>query len=477
MAVPIEFTVVIVRRSTLDERFPGGVSGYAARHGNGSLAMDDHLVGVGFMGATDVERLLKSLELEGLVLVRDDAFADVAIVTVIGGLTLSCDWLEYDRGRCWLAGTDPGEVVERASQIEERRAPGPVGRSLLGLAIGDCLGAGVEGWSAADIRQAHTSTAGYVRSFAYDPMVWTDDTQQALTLIEATARFGFPEPTWVADRWVEMSDRGIHRGTGRGFRAAIDTYRTTGDLAVSGRSDRAGNGAAMRIAPTAVALRELSDDDFVRHLVAVSLVTHREGRALAGMLAVAFVTRALAEGFYPPRKQRAKAILTELVPWLRDREVELEYNPTVVLEPPRTHEISEAFDGLTERIDEGWPTVAEWIVGHATECRGEPTGLGEGFVTASVVTAVAWTIVSGCSLPTTLTEAVGFGDDTDTVAAMCGGMAGTGAPRETLRPGWQGFAGRDELLTWAKAVDAGADVDGLPDVLGLEDRLTGIRYA
>jgi hypothetical protein len=31
---------------------------------------------------------------------------------------------------------------------------GPVGRSLLGLAIGDCLSAGIKGWSAEAIRDA-----------------------------------------------------------------------------------------------------------------------------------------------------------------------------------------------------------------------------------------------------------------------------------------------------------------------------------
>jgi ADP-ribosylglycohydrolase len=56
--------------------------------------------------------------------------------------------------------------------------------------MGDCLGAGVEGMSAAAISDAHRSTNGFVRRFRLDPMVWIDDTQQALTLIEAVKRFG-----------------------------------------------------------------------------------------------------------------------------------------------------------------------------------------------------------------------------------------------------------------------------------------------
>jgi ADP-ribosylglycohydrolase len=51
----------------------------------------------------------------------------------------------------------------------------------------------------------------------------------------------------------------------------------------------------MRIAPTAIATRNQTDDAFVDQLVAVSLITHREIRALSGMLAVAYVARACAE--------------------------------------------------------------------------------------------------------------------------------------------------------------------------------------
>ena len=147
--------------------------------------------------------------------------------------------------------------------IDESVASGPVCRSLLGLALGDCLGAGVEGMRADDIRAVY----GEVRDFRHRPMVWTDDTQQALTLIEATARFGYPDPRWIAERWAEMAQARIHRGTGRGFRGAVEEYTRTRDPSRSGRTDRVGNGAAMRIGPSAVALRSLPDEEFVDRLV------------------------------------------------------------------------------------------------------------------------------------------------------------------------------------------------------------------
>ena len=117
--------------------------------------------------------------------------------------------------------------------------------------------------------------------FRHAPAVWSDDTQQALVLVEATVRDGVPDPDRVGRRYVQMRETGpwgfcVHRGTGSGFRAAVDVFAKSGDWRTSGNLDRAGNGAAMRIAPTGAALAHLSDDAFCRAVAEVSMLTHRE---------------------------------------------------------------------------------------------------------------------------------------------------------------------------------------------------------
>jgi ADP-ribosylglycohydrolase len=350
---------------------------------------------------------------------------------------------------------------------------GPIGGSLLGLALGDCLGAGVEGASAERIAQIRASSGGALR-FRYDPMAWTDDTQQALTLLEATLRFGYPDPRWVGERWVAMTDPWVHRGTGRGFRASVEAFAGSGDPSTSGRTDRAGNGAAMRIAPTAVALRELSDRDFVDRLVDVSLITHREIRALAGMLAVAFCARAVGRaGRYSV--QDGRAILGELVGWLREEEDRLASHPVGIDGSDRRHEISDTLEGVLERWDD-WPEIEAWIAGRASRAVGRPTRIGEGFVGASVVTAVSWSLWSRSELGPTVEAAVGFGDDADTLAAMVGGIAGAGTP--SISPGgWGTVAAWDGLASWALGADGGARAEDLPDLLELERRLTRLLGA
>ncbi len=189
--------------------------------------------------------------------------------------------------------------------------------STLGLAAGDCLGAALEGGPPPDVP---------VRDFLHEPTVWTDDTQQALVLIEATVRLGRPDPEWVAQRFAEMrlepgGHFGLHRGTGRGFRAAVASFQESGDWRSSGRTDRAGNGASMRIAPVAVALAAREPGSCWEHVAAASIVTHREIRALAGALAVGWTAARLAEaqGYPLPSAERFRA-LAELGRWLRERE-------------------------------------------------------------------------------------------------------------------------------------------------------------
>jgi hypothetical protein len=76
-------------------------------------------------------------------------------------------------------------------------------------------------------------------------------------------------------------------------------------------------------------------------------------------------------------------------------------------------------------------------------------------------------------LAETLVAAVGFGDDTDTFAAMVGGIAGSGTPRHSL-PDWGTMAGRESLVAWGRAIDRSGPIDDLPGILDVESELTSI---
>lgn len=118
MPVLLEAISVVVRRATLEERYPGGLDGYVRDCPNGTYCVDDHLTRVGFMAPPDVQEWVRHLEHQGLRLLGPDGFDEVAIVDQNSGPTRPCpwiDWVEWFDGPnyAYLAGTstDSGVAV------------------------------------------------------------------------------------------------------------------------------------------------------------------------------------------------------------------------------------------------------------------------------------------------------------------------------------------------------------------------------
>ena len=345
--------------------------------------------------------------------------------------------------------------------------------SLLGLAAGDCLGAALE---------SRPPPPEPVRDLIYDPTTWTDDTQQALVLAEATLRLGRPDPEWVARRFVEMAVDGLHYRTGSGFRSAVERFEIEGDWRSSGRTDRVGNGAAMRIAPSAVATAAADPDEFWKQLVQVSLVTHRELCSIAGALAVGWVAARFSRvESYPLVRRQAFELLRELGGWLAERErwmaedLPAEWGGPVAADGGDQHAFSAALLALAgsppATLDDG----LERIAADASEHLGQPLYAGSGYVLASVVTAVYVALTSDSSFEDTLVTAVNLGGDTDTIGAMVGGMVGAATGPHAIPERWLRFPGADEARAWGEALAGLRDPDGLPDLIELEQRLSRLR--
>ncbi len=186
----------------------------------------------------------------------------------------------------------------RAATLAERAAG-----TLWGLAWGDVLGAPVERWSAAEIASTYGSYDGLPAS--YPPGVpaarrarlrplgaHTDDTQQALALVNVCLS------GWSPSAWgrclVAGAKKGSWRGTGRHFDNAVKKLEGGAPPERAG-SPSAGIGAAMRIAPLGALYRDAS-----RTLAEVALeasaVTHADLRSMALAYAVAWACAQLVNG-------------------------------------------------------------------------------------------------------------------------------------------------------------------------------------
>ena len=135
MSVLVECYSVIVRRSEIEARYPGGLAGYQRDCPNRTFCADDRLVRVGFMDRRDIGMfMLRVLGRAGLASSPSGRLEDVqckassvAVVEQWRGPwhPEASSWLEYaerpDRVcLCWLGGTPAGDLSAPPGWLSER---------------------------------------------------------------------------------------------------------------------------------------------------------------------------------------------------------------------------------------------------------------------------------------------------------------------------------------------------------------------
>jgi ADP-ribosyl-[dinitrogen reductase] hydrolase len=131
---------------------------------------------------------------------------------------------------------------------------------LLGLAIGDAVGAAVESQPRSSFPLVTDPTGG--GPFDLAPGEWTDDTTMALCLADSLLATGTVDQTDLMQRfvgWLERGDNTVHSrcfDIGLTTRAAIESFRAGGSPAAGSEEARsAGNGSLVRLAPLAIFAR------------------------------------------------------------------------------------------------------------------------------------------------------------------------------------------------------------------------------
>lgn len=141
--------------------------------------------------------------------------------------------------------------------------PGTLDRSiaaLLGLAIGDALGAPVEGRERDDYPRMRDFAAGGTHGLAAGE--WTDDTAMAICLAESlVAQGGMDERDLLARflRWHRLGENacgGRAVGISSATRRVLEAFESTGRLDAAREIGNAGNGCIMRLAPVAIFHRQ-----------------------------------------------------------------------------------------------------------------------------------------------------------------------------------------------------------------------------
>jgi ADP-ribosyl-[dinitrogen reductase] hydrolase len=275
--------------------------------------------------------------------------------------------------------------------------------SLIGLAVGDALGAPFEFRSAGLYRSKFPMPVldgnGEMvggGAFGWAPGEFTDDTQMALALSEALlAAEGHCEPERIWNHFVAWSLGATDIGNGTCAVLALPNFMTAAREVHEQTQKTAGNGSVMRVAPIALAGVQ-HDSSWVRRAAsAQSKLTHYDGWASNCALVTADIIYRLIAGV-------DLAVVLDRVP--------------VNVGPSRR-------DTFINFMTGDW-APADWD--HASN--------GLSFV---CLAQAVWTLRNTSSFEEAVTTAVNFGDDADTVGAVTGALAGAHYGIEQIPTRWR----------------------------------------
>ena len=367
--------------------------------------------------------------------------------------------------------------------------------SLLGLAIGDALGAPLEGLSAQQIRAHYGQVDDYVdgsRAWKRKPYRWrmpglyTDDTQQALALTDVLLEHGAVDPDRLARIYLDLATPrgsyvGAHRGVGRSFRHVLDQL----DAGVSPRQSggtSAGIGAAMRIAPVGLFFAGRADEGasgtseaVFDAVMAASLITHRDVRSLAAASAVARAVLMITEG--DPRNPSFPLQLAAEV--ARDEARMAAEYPTGFLHVGGfSRSVPQAIARVESLLDLPRERALAAIVEEANRHGADPVCKRPtmGFSPACIPTCV-YLFMTTDTVEDALVEVVNMGGDSDSAGAILGAMVGAYYGVDALPERWlAGLQNRDGIDARGTALVARSLPAGpasIPDLIGREIELSG----
>ena len=292
---------------------------------------------------------------------------------------------------------------------------------MIGHAVGDALGVPVEFWKREKLESDPVTDMRGYGSYNVPAGAWSDDTSMSVAALDSLAD-GTVDYDGIMDNFVKWIEDGKYTPTGEAFDigrtclAALRRYRGGGVAATEcGLAEELsnGNGSLMRIHPFSIMAYYCGDVS--RHWQSVieeaSALTHAHERS---KLACKIYTLLMLHLLDIPSKESARTALAMA--------------NNIYRESTEHESYARLFSVDFEHL----PREAIRSSGYVVD----------------TLEAATWCLLTTDSYPACVLKAVNLGGDTDTIAAIAGGLAGALYGYEAIPKAW-----RDALIGW-EAIEA-----------------------
>ena len=300
---------------------------------------------------------------------------------------------------------------------------------VMGVVIGDALGCPVQFKSRAEVAKHPITGMRGNGTFNLPAGSWTDDSSLTLALLDSIKRLNTIDLHDIMDNFVKWLDNGAFTPFGQAFDIGRSTMWAIKKYKIDKRPEKCGgtedwnngNGSLMRIMPACLFCvdKQLNDDDAIKVIHQVASLTHAHIRSNIACGLYYFMVKAILEN--------DGALLDRLQTGLN-------------------HGFSFYENFLANQANVGYYDRLQNLNIFANTPQNAIKS--SGYVVDTLEAAV-WSLIKTNSFDSALLLAVNLGDDSDTVAAIAGGLAGLFYGYDAIPKDWlQAIQKRD----WIEAL-------------------------
>ncbi|SHH71263.1 ADP-ribosylglycohydrolase [Caloranaerobacter azorensis DSM 13643] len=292
--------------------------------------------------------------------------------------------------------------------------------AIFGFCIGDALGVPVEFKSREElIKEPVTDMLGY-GTYDQPPGTWSDDTSLTLCLVESLCNgFSLEDIAEKYTKWyydAYWTPHNVTFGVGNTTKEAICRISRGVNPEQAGLDDEYsnGNGSLMRVLPLAFYLKDVEDEEKYDVIHKVSSITHRHLRSiLACSIYVEYAINLLKGYLKDEAYENMKVNITNF------------YSNT---------DFKKEFDSYSRILKYDIAKLKEEEI------------KSSGYV-VDTLEAAFWCFLNGNGYKEVVLKAVNLGNDTDTIAAVAGGLAGIYYGIEAIPKKWIDLVARkDDII-------------------------------